>query len=76
MTAVPMTPNAEVPFDRSWFAYRGDGSTPPGTTYDSRGEPYPPPMLKERKSKAVRRPRKARRELHLQIRRCVRKENV
>src|ERR1700686_3429701 len=24
--------------DNSWYRYKGDGSTPPGVTYDSRGE--------------------------------------
>lgn len=38
MTTIPVTPTTEVPFDRSWFPYKGDGTTPPGTSYDSRGE--------------------------------------
>jgi len=27
-----------VAFDISWYRYKGDGSTPPGSAYDSRGE--------------------------------------
>jgi|SRR5947209_9209124 len=39
MTAVPIQPQpAKDPFDTSFFTYKGDGSVPPGKSYDSRGE--------------------------------------
>jgi MoxR-like ATPase len=36
--AMAMSSTLEVPFDRSRFRYKGNGSAPPGMPYDSRGE--------------------------------------
>lgn len=39
MTVTPIRPRAETPgYDTQFFRYKGDGSTPDGKPYDSRGE--------------------------------------